>query len=168
VTRLQAWLEPDGPRVTVAAGERATVTDPRLVRLLVGGPDAPRGSVQLDGRELGRRRPADRARAGLVVLVDAAVAPDVSVRDHLAARVGVAAADRALADCPLLAGRGADRAGVLSGGERRALAWVRADLLAPRAVVLRDATTGLDDATCAWAAGLVAAWRERGAAVLDA
>jgi branched-chain amino acid transport system ATP-binding protein len=148
-----------GERVAVSAGEAALVT-------AIGA--APDGEVLLDGRSIARWSPARRARHGVVAVVDAPVAADVAVRDHLAARVTVARATALVDACPLLAGRGDEPAGVLSGGERRALAWLRADALDPRVVVLADAETGLDPATRAWTAGLVARWRERGAAVLDA
>ena len=99
-------------------------------------------------------------------MAGAPVAPDVTVHDHLAAVLGDAAAGRVLADAPLLAGRGADPAGVLSGGERRVLAWLRARTVAPRAVLLDRAGEGLDADTLAWAGRVVTAWAAAGVAVL--
>lgn len=156
-----------GPSASAGAGERVRVPDVALLSLVAGLPPVPRGSVQVDGAPL-RGGPADRARRGVVAIVDAPVAPDVPVVDHLAARVRLAEARDAVAACPLLAGRGADPAGVLSGGERRALAWLRAAVLRPRVVVLRDAHVGLDAATAAWADDLLAEWLRAGAAVLEA
>lgn len=155
-------------RLEVAAGERVAVTPAEAVLVTGVGAAAPPGDARLDGRSIVRWSPARRARHGIAAVVDAPVAPDVSVRDHLAARVGVPRAEALLAACPLLVGRGADPAGVLSGGERRALAWLRGEALGPRVVVLADAWSGLDAATRDWAAGLVADWLERGAVVLDA
>lgn len=155
-----------GPRREVAAGERVTVSAAEAA-LVTGIGLAPAGAVRLDGRSIARWSPARRARHGVAAVVDAPVAPEVAVRDHLAARVTVARASALVDACPLLAGRGDEPAGVLSGGERRALAWLRADALDPRVVVLADAEAGLDPATRAWTAGLVARWRERGAVVLD-
>lgn len=154
-------------RLEVAVGERVAVT-PAEAALVTGLGDAPPGEARLDGRSIVRWSPARRARHGIVAVVDAPVAPDVSVRDHLAARVGVPRAEALLAACPLLVGRGADPAGVLSGGERRALAWLRAEALGPRVAVLAAAEAGLDPTTRDWAAGLVAGWLDRGAVVLDA
>ena len=124
------------------------------------------GRVHLDGRRLRRRGLAGRVRRGLAVVSGAPVAPDVSVLDHLAAVVGRGSARAALDGAPLLAGRGDDPAGVLSGGERRVLAWLRATAVGPRAVVLDHAGQGLDAATLAWAGGVVEEWVGDGVAVL--
>ncbi len=125
-----------------------------------------RGVVALDGRRLRGRSLAGRVRRGLAVVAGAPVAADVTVHDHLAAVLGDAGATRVLADAPLLAGRGADPAGVLSGGERRVLAWLRARAVDPRAVVLDRAGEGLDRATLDWAGRVVATWAADGVAVL--
>lgn len=124
------------------------------------------GRVHLDGARLRRRALSSRVRHGLAVVAGAPVAPDVSVHDHLAAVVGGAGARAVLADAPLLAARGADPAGILSGGERRVLAWLRARAVGPRAVLLDRAGEGLDAATLAWAGEVVDAWVAEGVAVL--
>lgn len=164
--RIEARLAA-GSSLRAERGELVRVDDPALLALVAGA--APRGAgvVRLDGTTV-RAGVAARVRRGIVPVVDAPVAPEVAVVDHLAAAVPVAAARDGLAACPLLDGRGADPAGVLSGGERRALAWVRAVVLEPRVVVLRDATVGLDADTLAWAEGLVAGWLGSGVAVLEA
>lgn len=157
--RLDApLLVPAGAAVLVD-GERADA----IVGTLVGRDGS--GTVHLDGRRL-RGGPARRVRRGLAVVSDAPVAADVSVHDHLAAVAGARGARGLLADAPLLRGRGVDPAGVLSGGERRVLAWLRARALGPRAVLLDGAGEGLDADTLAWAGALVAAWRSEGAAVV--
>jgi ABC-type branched-subunit amino acid transport system ATPase component len=121
----------------------------------------------VDGRPVTRRGTAARARAGLVIVTETAVAPTVSVRDHLAAVTTRERADAVLAEVPRLAGRGGDPAGVLSGGERRLLAWARAALLTPKVVVLDGAATGLDADATSWATERVARWRrEQGVVVL--
>lgn len=152
--------------VAVDPGAVVVVEDPigaQAVGTVVG--DQP-GSVHLDGRRLRRRGLAGRVRHGLAVVSGAPVAADVTVLDHLAAVLGRAAARAVLDGAPLLAGRGDDPAGVLSGGERRVLAWLRADATRPRAVVLDHAGQGLDAATLAWAGEVVAAWAADGVAVL--
>lgn len=125
-----------------------------------------RHDVRLDGRRLDRHGPAGRVRRGLGVVSGAPVAADVSILDQLAAVRGAAAAGAALAEAPLLAGRGADPAGILSGGERRVLAWLRCQLTRPRAVVLDAAGTSLDQDTLRWCDGVVARWRAEGVAVV--
>ena len=167
--RLQAHLElPDGQLdVEVAPGAaRELPDDPRAVAALMGG-DRHRGHrVLLEGRRLDRRTVATRVRAGLVVVGEAPVAPEVSVRDHLAAAGSRSAADDLLAATPVLSTLGARPAGLLSGGERRLLAWTLARALRPLVVVLDRAATGLDPDALAWAGEVVTAWRADGVGVL--
>lgn len=122
--------------------------------------------IHLAGRPLHRRSPARRVRAGLGMVVGAPVAEDVTALDHLAAVAGVRRARRALACTPRLVGRGHLPAAMLSGGERRLIAWLRCDLTEPGAVVLYAAGTGLDPASMAWAGERVSAWRRAGVAVV--
>jgi hypothetical protein len=156
--------EVDGEVADLLAGatvDRAPATDEPVG---TDGP-GPRCRVTLDGRRLDRRGPAGRARAGLAVVRGTAVAADLSVRDHLAAVGGRRRADDALAGAPLLARRGGDPAGVLSGGERRVLGWIVARLLDPRAVLLDAAGAGLDAPSLAWAHATVDVWLDAGVAV---
>lgn len=125
-----------------------------------------RGTTYLDGRRLRPGGLGGRVRRGLGVVSGAPVGAEVSVHDHLAAILGHRGAVHVLAGAPLLAGRGGDPAGVLSGGERRVLAWLRARAVDPRAVLLDRAAEGLDAATLAWARDVVAGWTADGVAVL--
>ncbi len=140
--------------------------DDTVLAALIGGRPRPPVRVWLDGRRVDRWGLARRVRAGLVVIAGAPVAAEVAVRDHLAAVVGPGEAARRLAAAPLLAGRGDELAGVLSGGERRVLAWLLADLRPPRAVVLDAPATGLDVEVLAWAHGVVDRWLDAGASLL--
>lgn len=138
---------------------------PALLEALLG--HGPRGwQVRVDGRRVPSGHVAARVRRGLAVVGPAPVAADVSVHDHLAAVVGSRRAGSLLASAPLLAGRGDDPAGVLSGGERRTLAWLRTVAVRPAAVVLDRAGRGLDADTLRWADAQVAAWRREGVAVV--
>lgn len=129
-------------------------------------PDRSRHHVLLAGRRLDRRGQAARARAGLVGVGNGAVAPDVTVLDHLVAVCRRPEAQDRLAGAPLLAHRGADPAGVLSGGERRVLDWLVADALRPRALVLDRPATGLDPDALTWAHTLLDRWLDAGVAAL--
>lgn len=154
-----------GPTVEVAAGQARVLADPdgaSVLAVLRG--DAP-GRIEVDGRRV-RSRPAARVRAGLVVVSDAAVADDVSIVDHLAAVVGPGHAADVLGGAPLLAGRGEDPAGVLSGGERRVLALLAAFALRPRVIVLDGADAGLDPATRRWLGESLRGAQEEGCAVI--
>lgn len=159
--------EPSGdPVLRVACGEAHLLEDQPALRAVLVGSGPTGWQVRVDGRPVRSRGVADRVRRGLAVVGPAPVAADVSVHDHLAAVVGTTRARRLLADTPLLADRGADPAGVLSGGERRALAWLRAVAVAPVAVVLDRAGEGLDASTLAWAGDQVASWRREGVAIV--
>lgn len=120
----------------------------------------------VDGRSLAHAGRAARVRAGLVVLDTPHVAPDVAVRDHLAAVTGARRAEALLRVLPQLAARGRELAGVLSGGERRLLGWLTAIALEPRVVVLDRAGTGLDDPHLRWAHGVIDTFARDGAVVL--
>lgn len=136
--------------------------EPGLIAGLTGGR---LHRLEIAGRRIERRSPALRVRAGLAVVSGAPVAPELRVVDHLAAVVPAEEAAELLASAPLLAHRGADPAGVLSGGERLVLAWLVACAVAPRAVVLDRAGAGLDAATLRWAHGVVDGWLDAGIAV---
>lgn len=167
--RLEAVRAHDGWRLTLPPGAIAALPsdDATLPRWLAGHVRAAAGDhLVVDGRELRRHSTAGRVRRGVVLIGDVEVAAEVSVRDHLAARTSPARATSVLHEVPRLAGRDHDPAGVLSGGERRLLAWARAALLAPRVVVLDRAGTGLDAAALAWADARIERWRAHGAVVL--
>lgn len=164
--RLVARLHlPDGTFDVAAERGDAVEVPVDAVAALVQRRDR-RDRIRLDGRRIDRRGTAGRVRAGLAPVSDAVVAPDVSVRDHLAAVTSLRRADGLLASSPLLSDRGADPAGVLSGGERRVLAVLRAAATGPRVVVLDGAGEGLDPASLAWVGDVVAGWRASGVAVL--
>lgn len=147
--------------VEVRPGDAALVEERDVVAALVRRRDA-RDRIHLGDDRLDRRSPAGRVRAGLASVLEATVAADVPVRDHLAVVVGRRRADALLGESPLLADRGDDPAGVLSGGERRVLAWLRVRAVDPRAVVLDGAGAGLDDEALAWAGRQVQQWRDDG------
>lgn len=155
----------DQPVLGVDRGVAVREDRPDVLAALRGH-DARGWTVVVDERPVRATRMAARVRRGLVVVGEAPVAGDVSVHDHLAALVGSGQADDLLAGAPLLAGRGGDPAGVLSGGERRLLAWLRAVALRPAVVVLDRAGRGLDADTLQWATGRVATWREDGVAIV--
>lgn len=165
--RLAGDLDlPDG-RLRVAPGAVVALPDdPRHVAALLGTSRGRGHRILLDGRPLHRRRPAARVRAGLVAVGDAPVAPELSVLDHLAAVCPRAEAVRLLAETPHLADRADVPGGVLSGGERRLLAWALARALRPRVVVLDRAATGLDATALVFAHRQVADWSAAGVGLL--
>lgn len=163
VARLD--LHPDPVNLEVEAGHARHVDDDATVDALVGRDARRRHRVWIDGRRAGHGI-AGRVRRGMGVVSGAPVAAEVSVLDHLVAVCGRHRAEQVLGGSPLLAHRGGDPAGVLSGGERRILAWLLVDALDPAVVVLDRATEGLDADALAWARGRVAAWLRRDRAVV--
>lgn len=157
--------------VRLAAGGLAVVDDVRVVRALTGDErrpllGGPRHEVRLDGRRVERLGTAGRVRRGLGIVSGAPVAEAVSVHDHLAAVAGDRRAERILRANPLLGDRGGLPAGVLSGGERLMLAWLRALAGDPVVVVLDRAGTGLAPDALTWAGEQVRRWREEGTGIV--
>jgi hypothetical protein len=153
--------------VTCAGGEVVLLPDDEaLVAALVGEDRARQHRIELAGKRVDHRSPAGRVRAGLAVVRGSEVAGDVSVRDHLIGACGRRRAAELLDGTSLLAARGDDPAGVLSGGERRVLGWLLADAADPRAAVLDRAGTGLDAVSIRWAHQVVDRWVDAGIAVL--
>lgn len=154
-------------RITVRPGEvRVLDADEAPIVDALTGADADDPEVRVGARRVHGGDLAARVRAGLGIVTSAPPPADVSVRDHLAAISGVAVADRLLARAPLLAGRGGDPTGILSGGERRILSWLVCLAVAPDAVILDRATAGLDPVARAWTDDVVDAWRRADVAVL--
>ncbi|MDX1620386.1 MAG: hypothetical protein R3320_05310 [Nitriliruptorales bacterium] len=160
---------PSGLRTLQLGPGDAELADGPDAEVLVGSLVAPHPAVRalrLRGRSIAKRGLAARVRDGLVPVGPESVAGDVSIRDHLAVVGGTQRADELLDDAPLLAGRGGEPAGILSGGERRVLGLLRAAALQPVVVVLDRAGAGLDDDVLTWAGDLVSGWRRSGIAVV--
>lgn len=165
--RLRARVAPDTRELRASAGEVIRLDDADALVPAVAGAGRRRPAVlEIDGRPIAGRSRARRVQAGLAVVSGTAVAPDLSVRDHLVAAGSAARADQLLGGSPLLEHRGDDPAGVLSGGERRVLAWLTAVAVEPRVVLLDRAGTGLDPDTLGWAHAIVDGWLDAGAVVL--
>nr|WP_249141965.1 ABC transporter ATP-binding protein [Bradyrhizobium diazoefficiens] len=119
-----------------------------LMKTIVGELPAWKGEVGFDGRDISRRRPEERVRAGIgYVPQEHAVFARLSVRDNLA--VGSlfnrdsTAVDRVLTIFPKLGQRLGQPAGTLSGGERKMLAIGRAMLGDPKLLLLDEPTEGV-------------------------
>jgi ABC-type branched-subunit amino acid transport system ATPase component len=97
------------------------------------------GRVVFDGIDRTQAAPHQRARAGLVLAPEArGIFPGLSVDDNLAVRLRTPEArDAARARFPILAERGEQPAGLLSGGEQQQLAMAVA-LADPPTVFLAD------------------------------
>jgi branched-chain amino acid transport system ATP-binding protein len=109
------------------------------------------GKVYFDGTDV-TKWPAHRIRrAGLIYVPEGrGVLPGLSVLDNLRLAVNVAprgqrraAIDRAFEYFPALAGRRAQQAGSMSGGEQQMLALARALILPARLVIADELSLGL-------------------------
>lgn len=109
-----------------------------LLRVVAGTLDVGSGRVTWRGRDITRLPPHQRAAAGLTVVPDDPnVFFDLSVAENLALFGHGAPLEPVYAAFPELAGKGGQRAGTLSGGERQMLALGRL-LLRPGAALLLD------------------------------
>lgn len=136
---------PAGAVTTLVGANGAGKTS--LLRVLAGVLPLRSGTVRWRGRRVDDLTAYERARRGLLLVPDArAVFPALTVRENLAV-VAEAAGHRSLAPAleafPVLAERLGQRAGTLSGGERRMLALSRALLAAPRVLLVDELSLGL-------------------------
>ena len=134
-----------------------------------------RGTVEFEGRRLGRMRPEEVVRLGIGVVPESpGVFRDMSVKDNL--RVGGFALgpDRAAVESrlrevldffPLLAERQSQLAGSLSGGEQRTLAVARALMGSPRLLLVDEASMGLSPTMVAMVFHLMDRIRNQGVTV---
>jgi len=139
---------------------------------IVMGFERPRGGdVLLDGRSLLRLPVEERARLGLGYLPqERSIFPDLAVRDNLvlvlqALRRPTAGVDVLLADMEL-DHLSAQKAGALSGGERRRLEIARLLALESGLCLLDEPFAGMDPRSMERIAAVVRDLREQGRAVL--
>lgn len=112
------------------------------------------GSITVDGRDITRLGSNEKLKtAGIAyVLQHNSVFPDMTVEENLwmggflmkSPREAKAAAEKVFAKYPLLAERRRQRAGTLSGGERRILEIARSLVMEPRILLVDEPSIGLE------------------------
>ena len=136
-----------GPGEVLFVLGRNGVGKSTLMKVLMGFLPSRAGSMRLEGRDLTALAPPERRRAGITYCPqEGAVFDQLSVHDNLFLMAPPAAATRlaALTDrFPLLRRRREQRAGTLSGGEKKILSFVRGAIEEHSLVLLDEPTEGV-------------------------
>ena len=144
-----------------------------LLRCLIGQLPLRSGSVRLDGKDLTRLPPYDRARLGVgyvpqgrEIFSRLTVAENLAVGESAAA--GRAPADRSELEAlfPILKSMRSRRGGDLSGGQQQQLAIARALVARPRLLLLDEPTEGIQPSTIKEIEKVLRTLLERGMTVL--
>ena len=125
-----------------------------VLHSIYGFTDIKSGSIRVAGDDVTRLGPNDKLKsAGIAyVLQDNSVFPDMTVEENLlmggylmgSQKDAAAAAERVFDRYPRLAERRSERAGVLSGGERRLLEISRALIMDPDVLLVDEPSIGLE------------------------
>jgi ABC-type branched-subunit amino acid transport system ATPase component len=162
----------------VAAGEivslvgRNGVGKSTTLKSIVGLADVWAGDIAVGQRSVRNMHPARMAQLGVgYVAQDREVCPDLTVEENLklpllATRKPLARMSAIYDRFPRLRERARQRAGSLSGGERKLLAFGRIMLLQPSLYLIDEPTEGLMPAAVAEIGALMRQLREGGAAIL--
>ncbi|WP_276302459.1 ABC transporter ATP-binding protein [Halorussus lipolyticus] len=143
----------------VGEGEIACLVGPNgsgkstVMKSIYGFADVFGGSISFDGEDVTHRNPQDSLRSGVsYVLQSSSVFPDMSVHENLLMGGyvfddddrAVRRAEELYDEFPRLDERRDQKAGMLSGGERRLLELARGLVVEPKLMLLDEPSIGLE------------------------
>ena len=165
------------PKGTIACIVGPNGAGKSTVLRVVSGLLRPReGEVLLEGEHLERLSPGEILSQGVSQVPQSdALFPNISVRENVLMGAYILRRDKALVRkrlahveeiFPVVRERADDKAGNLSGGQRRMVEFARSAMLDPRVVLLDEPSVGLDPKALGLVAESIGRMREAGRTVL--